>query len=199
MLSRNRLTLLLLVLFIAAFVVLWDQPPQTLLGDDDGEAKKIRYPATYMTNMHTREFTADGFLGFELNAELAEVYGTTGNRKKKQAARGNTLLTKPYMQLHDPDEPTWYATSNKGIANNDGGKIELRGAVKVWFTNQNGEKTQLDTTSLIFFPNREYAETDKPVRITTAQGTTDAVGMKLFIKEQRIQLLNKVQGYYETI
>ncbi len=195
MMSKNRLTLILLIALIAAFIVVWDLPPGTFIEPPE-EAEAKRFPNTYLTNMHTREFDESGFLNFELNAELAEIFGVTKNNNRRQKARGFTRLTKPKMQFHDPEHPSWFADSNIGIANNDGEKFELRNGVNVWFTNEDGKQTRIKTVKLTIFPQREYAETDKPVTITTAEGTTKAIGMKLFFSEQRLQLLNQVKGYY---
>lgn len=196
--NRNRLTLLFVIALIGAFVVVWDLPPGTFTTPTEEAAQK-RFPGTYLTNLYTREFNKDGFLSFELNAELAEIFGSTGNKNRRKKATGITRFQKPKMQFHSPDKPTWHVNGNVGIAHNNGEKFELRWGVNIWHLDANGEKTQIKTVKLTLFPDREYAETDKPVTIITAEGTTEAIGMKLYLNEQRLQLLSKVKGYYEPI
>lgn len=196
--NKNRLTLLLVIALIGAFIVVWDLPPGTFTGPTE-DAATIRFPNTYLTNMHTREFNKDGFLSFELESELAEVFGSTGNKNRQKKANGVTRFKKPTMQFHSPDKPTWHVKGNVGIAHNNGEKFELRWGVNIWHVDAKGEKTEIKTVKLTIFPEREYAETDKPVTITTAEGTTEATGMRLFLNEQRFQLLSNVKGYYEPI
>jgi len=59
----------------------------------------------------------------------------------------------------------------------------------------NGPVT-ITTSNLTVHPRDEYAETDKPVHMTGNATDLISIGMKAFLKEGRIRLLNKVKGVH---
>jgi lipopolysaccharide export system protein LptC len=48
------------------------------------------------------------------------------------------------------------------------------------------------------FPQKQYAQTEQPVRIDGAGGVSTGKGMKAYLKESRIHLLSNVRGQYEA-
>lgn len=64
---------------------------------------------------------------------------------------------------------------------------------------ENGRPSMLKTSILYLEPNRQYAQTDKPVTIIDDRGTTHATGMKIFFEDKRIELLSKVNSYYSPL
>ena len=51
---------------------------------------------------------------------------------------------------------------------------------------------------LRFHPDDEYAETDKHVKIKNGDSITEAVGMRAWLGEGRIQFLSRTRGKYES-
>jgi lipopolysaccharide export system protein LptC len=63
-----------------------------------------------------------------------------------------------------------------------------------------GEKnadTWITTSKLIVFPNQNYAVSDQPVTFTEPGLAVNSVGMKVFFKEKRVELLNQARGSYD--
>jgi lipopolysaccharide export system protein LptC len=105
-------------------------------------------------------------------------------------------LSKPELTLFGEDAPPWHIVAEEGKAEDQGDRILLWGKVRIWQTDQD-KLSEFTTPFLIVEPERQYAETDKPVMITSAGSTTQAVGMKAYLKEDRIQLLSRVRGTHE--
>jgi len=59
-------------------------------------------------------------------------------------------------------------------------------------------EVEVFTRELRILSEQEYAETDQPTTIVHAYGRVDAVGMKVWFKQERLQLLSQVHGIYET-
>lgn len=70
--------------------------------------------------------------------------------------------------------------------------------MRVERTDTQGRPTILTTSRLSVFPEREYAETQQPVKIEAANGVTTAVGMKAYLDDSRMHLLSSVRGQHEV-
>ena len=55
----------------------------------------------------------------------------------------------------------------------------------------------LTTPALNVWPKKDYAETDQPVTVVSDGLRLDAVGMKAYIDDQRVEFLSQVRGRYE--
>src|SRR5690625_6698554 len=97
------------------------------------------------------------------------------------------------MHLHTAKP--WHLQARKGRVTDDGDVVLLHDGVRAW---QNGEHglTELTTSELWVEVPREYAHTDKAVNMRAEQGTTDAIGLRAQLGDERIELLSEVQGLY---
>ena len=59
------------------------------------------------------------------------------------------------------------------------------------------DELKVSTPLLVVYPEKDYAETDRPVTITEPRGRTEGVGMEAFLEEQRLVLLNEVYSRYD--
>jgi lipopolysaccharide export system protein LptC len=57
---------------------------------------------------------------------------------------------------------------------------------------------RMTTSRLVVYPEKNYAETDQPVTFTEPGLVVNSVGMKIYFKEKRVQLLNQARGEYDA-
>ncbi len=193
---RNLLSLLVIVALTTLFIVFWDSPPERFLRTKAAEEKPSKFPKTYLTDVETTQYNEQGNISYTFNAAKVSYFQ---HNKKRKTKRDYTLLDAPDIVMFDPSRPPWHVTAKHGRTNASGSHIKLWGNVKIWQTNAAGERAELTTSQLVVKPDQQYAETDKPVMISTADGETRAVGMKAFLKQDKIQLLSQVRGVHEAI
>ncbi len=58
--------------------------------------------------------------------------------------------------------------------------------------------TRITTSRLIVYPSQNYAETDEPVTFIEPGLVVHSVGMKIYFKEKRVELLNQARGEYDA-
>ena len=88
-----------------------------------------------------------------------------------------------------------YVTADHGWINKEGTRVFLKGHTVIKREKSLDNKfSQLETPELTVWPNRDFAETDKAVKITTASTVATGVGMKAYLDTERYYLLNNVKG-----
>ncbi|MGD8812099.1 MAG: LPS export ABC transporter periplasmic protein LptC, partial [Thioalkalispiraceae bacterium] len=61
---------------------------------------------------------------------------------------------------------------------------------------ENIEAIKLTTPELHIYSKQDYAETEAPVKIDSGNNQITAVGMRLYLKEGRIEFLSTTRGTY---
>ncbi len=102
-------------------------------------------------------------------------------------------LMQPRLTLYVTDEAPWQIDAAHGHVSGDGTQIQLGGGVRVT-RNENGEQLELVTDDLLLQPRERYAETDAPLTLNHSQGRVDAVGLRAYMKDERLELLAQVRG-----
>lgn len=142
----------------------------------------------YVENARSVQFQADGKLHYRL----------TSARIEHLRSSDTTLLDKPDLLLYRGSEHPWRVQSERGEVSPGGTQVDLIDAVNVARTDAKGRPILLSTSRLSVFPEREYAETDQPVRIEAANGVTTATGMQAYFNESRMLLKSNVRGQHEV-
>ncbi len=177
------------------FILLWDSPPQNFLELLPGTPpKEAQFPSNILFNAVNRHYDDEGQLSSEFTASESRYFQVN---PKKRTARDYADLTKPSLTLHSTSAPPWYITADTGKAKNNGELIQLWGDVHIWQIDAQGQKQELTTPYLVVKPKDQYAETDKPVMITSPGNQTQAVGMKAFLEDDTIKLLSNVRGVHK--
>lgn len=107
-------------------------------------------------------------------------------------------LEKPFFVLFSDNAPPWHINSEKGKVYEQGELIKLLG--KVIIKRASSPTTRpitITTYNLTIYPDQEYAETDESVHMVSNATDLKSVGMKAFLKEGNIRLLNEVKGVHE--
>ena len=192
---RNWLSIAIIASLTLAFIVFWDSPPTTFSSPAPLDSNQVRSPSNILEGSTTRSFNEQGKLHYTFEAASTEHFQID---PKHSSSKDYTELSAPRMVLFNgPETPPWYITADQGRATDSGQTITLWGNVKIWQVDEQ-QKSELQTQYLVVKPDLQYAETDKAVMMSTAGSETRAVGMKAFLQEDKIELLSRVRGIYES-
>jgi len=191
---KNWLAPLAIIALTILFLMFWDTPPQSFLNPEPEPQAKTKYPSNILQNTINREYDDLG--------QLKSVFETKESRyfqvqRKRRTNRDYAELIEPKLTLLSTSAPPWRIIADEGRAEQNGDIIHLWGNVHIWQKDKLGQMSELTTPYLTVKPKRQYAETDKPVMIITADSKTEAVGMRAFLQHDKIQLLSKVRGIHE--
>lgn len=155
---------------------------------DDRQAARRHVPDAIMDEFVATGMGADGRPEHRLRAQRMMHYPDDGS----------TEFIQPLLTVFQGDAPPWQVQAERGLLARDRDSVWLQDAVRI--ENPEAEprlRWRMDTRDLHVKVDEEYAETARPVTIVGATSVTHAVGMRVFLKEGRIQLLAKVKGTYE--
>jgi len=107
-----------------------------------------------------------------------------------------TQLMTPVMIQPRADGSLLEIKADEAWMLDDETKIELAGDVQVIDNPVQGTPMIMTTSVLALFPPQNFASTEAAVTLTDGQSRTDAVGMKAWLSERRIELLSEVRGIY---
>lgn len=180
--NRTKFLLILLLLAIASAFVSYqinqrDHAP--------GQIHKDHEPDYYMENSTTFTMNPDGSAKNKLTAAYLVHYPDNDT----------TELTRPRLELFKPDKPPTVITAEKGWITSNNEVILLSGIVKLRQDNNNGDlELQVDTSDVKILLYEDYAETDQHAVITGKRSRTETDGLKIYMNQQRVELLNNVKG-----
>ncbi|MBO9484428.1 MULTISPECIES: LPS export ABC transporter periplasmic protein LptC [Gammaproteobacteria] len=189
---RNHLIIAAILLVLAAGYWTYDGAIVTVSASP---SEIIRQDADYfLVDALVKEYDATGALQYQLQSGSITHY----------PHNDNTLLQQPILtNLSDSGQLT-VSTSENGKLLPGGKDIELWDNVVVIQSSpsvrQQGYEQQLrmDTDFLTIATDKEIADTDRPVLITSDTGETQAIGMTAWYQQGKIQLKSRVRGVYET-
>jgi LPS export ABC transporter protein LptC len=193
-LRNNSVYALLVIALILGVILLWETPNK-LLTPFDELAPQNQFPYAVVEQAHTQHFDEQGKLSYEFDAKSLKHFRIN---LKHISAEDYTQLDAPEFTLQAEAAP-WYATANNGTLTQKGELLTLWPNVRIWQTNKEGEIIELNTERLEIQPREKIIRTDALVQIISPQGRIQAKGIQVDLTEQRIQLLNQVEGYHEPI
>ncbi len=179
---KNTLALIALAI-ITALVLNW-------LSDDESLrfTRKEHKPDYYMENFHTLTMDQNGLAKNKLRAEYMAHYPDDDT----------TELIRPILELYRVEKPPVIISAEKGWVTSNNEVILLTGAVNLRQEGVNGElELQVNTSDVRILMDQDYAETDKYSVITGKRTVINSVGMRAYFKQNRIELLNDVNGKIE--
>lgn len=149
------------------------------------EARHI--PDYSMGEFTLRAMDARGHLHYRLYAEHMSHYMDDDTSR----------LERPNMTVFRPGGVAWNVYARHGWVSSGHKSIALSGDVVVWRNpGKDDSALEIRTDELHIEPDRQYAETDRPVTISQDAGITHAVGMRVNLRQSRLELLADVRGHY---
>jgi lipopolysaccharide export system protein LptC len=140
-------------------------------------------PDNYMHDLTTLTMNQDGSLKNKLYADYMAHYPDD-----------NTIeLINPRLEIFRPEKPPTTITAEKGWVTEDNEVILLSGKTRLIQIDAEGiRELEIITSDVRVLMDQEYAETDKPATIIGKKITIKSTGMKAYIGENRLELLNNV-------
>ncbi len=152
------------------------------------------FPQVFMTSVDMREFDADGALHYQLKTPLIRHFQVN----EKTSENDYTLFDLPQILfLGDGQKPAWYMTAQLGRSDNNGDLFTLSTDVLAQQTSQTQGIISISTPELRLNTREQFADTDKAVTMRSAKTQLETIGMRAYIKQDRIELLSHVTGTYE--
>jgi len=127
-----------------------------------------------------------------LNSEGEEAF-TLNAPQLRQTPGARTLeLTTPDILIPQGDAQYWQVNANSGWISADGDEVRLRGGVKATPADDPSGQTWIVTEALDIFPQQSLATTSAVVTLARPGATMHAVGMRVHLDHNRVELLSKV-------
>lgn len=104
-------------------------------------------------------------------------------------------LINPRLEIFRENKLPVHVVAEKGWVTTDNEVILLSGNVKLWQDNIEGER-ELEVTSsdVKILTEQQYAETEKYTTFTSPKLSANAVGVRAYFHENKLELLNNVQS-----
>lgn len=158
---------------------------------------KEKLPNDFVTN------TATDVTLYQTNDQGALRYQAYADNIQKLANdNANMIKVNMTMEAEQKDALPWHITADHGYLFDKNNQLKLWGNVIITRPGDGKNKPPLKiTTSILYvYPNKNFAETDQPVKMEQvgSNNVITGVGMKAYMHPENIQLLSKVKSYYEN-
>jgi lipopolysaccharide export system protein LptC len=147
---------------------------------------------SYVKHAHIVSYT-DGFPKFDFTSSYILHYPG----EKESTALLPKLKVFPNQKSQNinayKNKAPWLVIANHAWLSADTSQIRMEDDVVIVQHNDSSQSfSQLETSILWIWPNKEYAETDQYVKITTKQSLITAVGMNANLQTTQYHFLNDV-------
>jgi lipopolysaccharide export system protein LptC len=141
-------------------------------------------PEWYWENASFWNFDTEGRLEQEATATLAEYYSN----------EDIIYLTNPRLTTHVGNEDAWYTRAERGEVRENNDVVELLDAVEIF----KGDGTvTIRTDRMALIRSMDMAVTGAAITITGESGRTEAIGMRAWLKQEKVELLAKVKTIHD--
>lgn len=183
----NRQRLIVAALILVPILLYWGfgETPQEASRTESALSEKMDY---FIDNAKTREWDNEGKLKRKMESIRVE--------HDPKAALNH--LTKPESITFRKNYSQIIVTAQEGTILDDNSRTDLAGDVIVHDNPTSETGTVLSTDVLSIYPQNDYAETDKPVTITSADSNLKGVGMDLHFEERILNLHSNVKGTHKN-
>jgi lipopolysaccharide export system protein LptC len=189
---RTALPWLALLVIALVGLSLLDQPAPRLISNI--QVARSEFPHAFMENIETLEFDAQGHLRYRMNTPSGRYF------QKDPEKPGNedySLVDQPQVVFYPANSTApWQLRAELGYVRADGQHLRLDQGVEAEQASPSQGLIQVETESLSIHPTRQYAETDKAVKMRAQLGQLETLGMRAYLSEDRIELLSNVKGTY---
>lgn len=153
------------------------------------------FPQIYMKEVETREFDAQGKLHYQLSTPQVAHYQVNPDGP----SNGDyTLIERPNMAFYDAESAApWLVSAQTGRSEANGQLLRLLDNVLIQQQTPTQGLIQITTSELRVRASEQFAETDKAVKMRSAKGQIDAVGMDADLAQSRLQLKSQVKAVYD--
>lgn len=182
--SRSRYWLPLLpLLTLLAFVYWLDQQVQQ------------EVLVTVNNERHDPDGIMDNFSATKMNMQGVPSFLLSAKQLRHYPDHDTTELELPRMTMLNADRPPVHVKGMRGNVSSQGDEVIFKGDVVVVREPVGAHSAMtLRTEYLRVLPNKDWANTDKPVTMVDAYNTIHAVGMEMDNKTRILKLLSQVRS-----
>ena len=143
----------------------------------------IDSPTWYLVNADIKSFDQTGRLETRTKSSLLEHF----------EQKDISLAQNPDITNFNNDGSEWYITADRGKVLPGANDIELTQNARI---RKNAPALRIESEYFFARTDGSYLTTSKPVRITTADNFTTAIGMKAYLNQEKVKLLDNVKTTY---
>ena len=155
-------------------------------------------PKPDTSKRHDPDFIISKFSAATLNEHGVPRFLMSAQKMVHYPDDDSTQLDEPQLSSFIAGSPPVYAFAKQGEVSSKGDEIFLRDDVKlVRAASTTQSEMTFTTTYLHVLPDRDLADTDRPVTMTDAHNLVHAVGMQLDNKARIIKLLAHVRSQHD--
>ena len=184
--TGNILSILGLCLLVSYTGWLWRETTRsTLVSTEDN-----KHPDFFAINITATETGPTGLIKDQFISPKAVHY----------TVNDTAFYDDPHIISYSTDgKSPWDITALHGQSINGTQKLILSDNVKIHEPpGPKNNDTWITTSWLAVYPKQNYAETDQPITFIEPDLTVNSIGMRLYFKEKRIELLNQSRGVYDA-
>ncbi len=185
---EKKLLALLLTLPVISIAITW-----YVFVSSSTEQSQVVFP-----EQNIQKKVADTFF----NHATIISFSVTGDPKSKIVGdqifhypdEEDSEITNPEITIFRDVGLPVHVTADHGWINKEGTRVFLKGHTVIKREESRDNKfSQLETPELTIWPNKDFAETDKAVKITTTASIATGIGMKAYLDKEHYYLLNNVK------
>ncbi|MBN1237531.1 MAG: LPS export ABC transporter periplasmic protein LptC [Gammaproteobacteria bacterium] len=125
------------------------------------------------------------------------VYRVSADLAEERPDDGALLLNGVLVEFQEDEQVPWRVRASRAEAQPEQSYLELEGEVRLESIGGEGRPpTLVETEQLRLEPDDHTAVAEGDVRLTVGENTLSAVGLKAFLKEDRLELESKVHGRF---
>lgn len=146
---------------------------------------------------HDPDFIIEGFSAVQMNPDGTRRYALSAKSMTHYPDDNSTQLEAPRLVYFDYQRAPVTVRSDTAEATQGGTDVYFHGDVQV-LRSAYGANAELAmfTSYLHVVPDRDFAQTDKPVRIVEGNSTASAVGLEFDNQTRQVRLLSEVKANY---
>ena len=152
-------------------------------------------PKPDRSKLHDPDFIISKFSATTLNEQGVPRFLVSAQKMMHYPDDDSTLLDEPQLSSFNAGRPPVYAFARQGEVSSKGDEIFLRDEVKlVRAASATQSEMTFTTPYLHVIPDRDLADTDRPVTMADAHNSVHAVGMQFDNKARKMKLLAQVRS-----
>ena len=155
-------------------------------------------PKPDSSKRHDPDFIVSKFAATTLNEQGTKRFIMSAKEMVHYPDDDSTHLQEPQLSSFYAKRPPVYIFAKRGEVSSKGDEVFLRDEVKLVRAPNGARGGMAITTSYLHVvPDRDWADTDRPITLTDAHSTINAVGMQFDNKARTVKLLAQVRSQYE--
>lgn len=124
------------------------------------------------------------------------VYRVSADLAEERPEDGSLLLNGVRVEFQGDEQVPWRVRALSAEAQPERGYLELAGNVELERIGEERPPTLVETERLRLEPDEQTAVAPGDVRLTVGGNTLSAVGLKAFLRDDRLELESKVHGRF---